>query len=98
MCNLKRDDVVNLLVNRKIHRLRECTSGSRGQDGGLEQMQSLVGCVHTGVFKVGNQQSPLCSTWNGQCHGAGWREGECGGEWIPLYVWLGPFVVHLKPS
>ena len=25
-------------------------------------------------------------------------EGEFGGEWIHVYVWLSPFTVHLKPS
>ena len=33
-----------------------------------------------------------------QCYVAAWKGGEFGGEWIHVYVWLGPFVVHLKLS
>ena len=41
----------------------------------------------------------LCSTWNSaQCCVATWMVGEFGGEWIHVYVWLGPFTVHLKLS
>ena len=29
---------------------------------------------------------------------AAWMEGEFGGEWIHVYVWLSPFAVHLKLS
>ena len=28
----------------------------------------------------------------------GWMGGEFGGDWIHVYIWLSPFVVHLKPS
>ena len=39
----------------------------------------------------------LYSTWNSaQCYVATWMGGEFGGEWIHVYVWLSPFVVHLK--
>ena len=24
--------------------------------------------------------------------------GEFGGEWVPVYIWLGSFAVHLKLS
>ena len=27
-----------------------------------------------------------------------WMEGESGGEWIHVCVWLSPFAVHLKLS
>ena len=38
----------------------------------------------------------LYSTGNSaQCYVAAWVGGEFGGEWIPLYVWLGRFVVYL---
>ena len=41
----------------------------------------------------------LSSTWNSaQCYVAAWMGGEFGGEWIQVYVWLGPFTVHLKLS
>ena len=39
----------------------------------------------------------LYSIWNSaQCCVATWMGGEFGGEWIHVYVWLSPFVVHLK--
>ena len=33
-----------------------------------------------------------------QCYVAIWMGGEFGGEWIHAYVWLSPFIVHLKLS
>ena len=39
----------------------------------------------------------LYSTGNSvQCYVAAWMGVEFGGEWIHVYVWLSPFVVHLK--
>ena len=39
----------------------------------------------------------LYSPWNSaQCHMLAWMGGELGGGWIHIYVWLSPFVVHLK--
>ena len=41
----------------------------------------------------------LYSTGNSaQCYVAAWMGRESGGEWIHVYVWLGPFAVHLKLS
>ena len=41
----------------------------------------------------------LFSTWNyAQCYVAAWMEGEFGGEWIHVYIWLSPFAVHPKLS
>ena len=41
----------------------------------------------------------LYSTWNSaQCYVAAWMGGEFGGEWIPVYVWLSLFAVHVKQS
>ena len=40
----------------------------------------------------------LYSTWNSaQCYMTAWVEGEFGGEWILVYVWLSPFTV-LSPE
>ena len=33
-----------------------------------------------------------------QCYMTAWMEGEFRGEWILVYVWLGPSAVHLKLS
>ena len=39
----------------------------------------------------------LYSTWNSaQSYMVAWMEGKFGGEWIHVYVWLSPFIVHLK--
>jgi len=41
----------------------------------------------------------LYSTGNSaQCYVAAWMGGELRGEWIHVYVWLSPFIVHLKLS
>ena len=41
----------------------------------------------------------LHSTGNSaQCYVAAWMEGEFGGEWIHVYVWLSHSVAHLKLS
>ena len=41
----------------------------------------------------------LYSTGNSaQCYVAAWMGEGFGGEWIHVYVWLGPFAVRLKLS
>ena len=41
----------------------------------------------------------LCSSGNSaQCYVAAWTGGGFGGEWIHVYIWLSPFIVHLKLS
>ena len=52
-----------------------------------------------------NQQGHTVDTANSaQCYVAAWMGGEFGREWIHvyvciyIYVWLGPFAVHLKLS
>ena len=56
------------------------------------------GCLHTLLYlKWVANKDLLYSTWNSaQCYVATWMGGEFGGEWIHVYVWLSPFVVHLK--
>ena len=55
------------------------------------------GRVHTAICKKIINKDLLYSTWNSaQCYVAVWMGGEFGGEWIHVYVWLGPFAVHLK--
>ena len=55
--------------------------------------------VHTAIFKMDNQQDLLYSTNNSvQCYVAAWIGGEFEGEWIHVYVWVSPFVLHLKLS
>ena len=41
----------------------------------------------------------LYSIWNcAQCYVAIWMGGGFVVEWIHVYIWLSPFVVHLKLS
>ena len=40
----------------------------------------------------------LCTGNSSQCYVAAWMEGEFGGEWIYVYVWLNSFAVNLKLS
>ena len=44
-----------------------------------------------------NQQDLIYSTWNSaQCYVAVCTGGRTEEEWIPVYIWLSPFTVHLK--
>ena len=55
--------------------------------------------VHTAVFNMDNQQGPMYSAENSaQRYVAAWTGGTFGGEWILIYTWLSPLVVHVKPS
>ena len=46
-----------------------------------------------------SQKNLLYSTWNSaQYYVATWMGGEFGGEQIHVYLWLSPFIVHLKVS
>ena len=54
---------------------------------------------HTAVFKMDNQQGPTVYHRNStQYCVAAWMEGEFGGEWTDVCVWLSLFAVHLKLS
>ena len=55
--------------------------------------------IHTGIFKMDNQQGPPGGTGNSaQCYVAAWMGEGFWGEWIHIYVWVSPFTVHLKLS
>ena len=56
--------------------------------------------LDTLLYLTGRSNGDLLdSTGNSaQCHVAAWMGGEFGGEWIPVYVWLSAFAVHLKLS
>ena len=57
------------------------------------------GQVHSAIFKMITNKVLLYSTGNSaQCYAAAWTGGALGGEWIRVYGWLDPFVVHLKLS
>ena len=54
--------------------------------------------VHTLLYlKWITNKDPQYSTWNSaQCYMAAWMGGGLGGEWIQVYVWLSPFILHLE--
>ena len=56
------------------------------------------GHVHTAIFTMDYQQDLRYSTWNSaQCHMAAWMEGESGGEWIPVYIYMAESL-HCSPQ
>ena len=67
------------------------------EGGGRASSGVWDGHVHTAVLKVNNQQG-LTELHRGPCSMlCGCPDGrKPGGEWIPVYVWLSPFAVHLK--
>jgi len=65
----------------------------RKQENNSMYMYTLI------YFKWITNKDLLYSTSNStQCYVAPWMGGESGGEWIHVYVWLSPFVLHQKLS
>ena len=66
-------------------------AGGRGGENFVMNMYTLL------YLKWITNKDQLYSTWKSyQCYVAAWMGEEFGGEWIHVYVWLSPFVVHLK--
>ena len=97
ICGLYKEMIQMNLQNRK--RLTDFENELMVVEGGGRRASLGVwdGHVHTAVLKVNNQQGltvlhrGLCSMLCGCPDGR-----KPGGEWIPVYVWLSPFAVHLK--
>ena len=71
----------------------------RGKDGGRDSWESGID-MDTLLYLTWRMNKDLLDstgTSSGR-HVAGWMGGEFGREWIHVYVWLGPFTVHLKLS
>ena len=47
---------------------------------------------------ITNKQLPYSTGNAAPCYVAAWMGGGFGGERIHVYVWLSPFIVHLKLS
>ena len=59
----------------------------------------LKGCdKELGKKKYYSTRTYCTAQETAQCYVAALLGGECGGEWIHVYVWLSPFAVHLKSS
>ena len=82
------------------HRLREGTSGCRGEEWGEGTVREFGMDMDTLLYLTWRTSKDLLhSTGNSaQCHVAAWLGGEFGGEWIHVYVWLSSFAVHQKLS
>ena len=62
----------------------------------LEYLFKLLSLVY---LKQITNNDLLHSTENPvQCYVVAWMGELLGGEWIPVYVWRGPFAIHLKLS
>ena len=96
ICGIEKEMIqVNLLTKQKeIHRLREwiysCWVEGIVREFGTD--------VYTLLYlKWITSKDLLYSTWDSTpCYVAAWLGQKFGGEWIHVYVWLGPFPVHLK--
>ena len=64
----------------------------------VEQLSNNIG-VHSGIFKMDNQEGPTVQPRNSvQCYVAARVGWEFGGEWMHVHVWLSPSAVHWKLS
>ena len=89
---------INLFTKQKhIHRLSEWTYGCQGGEEWGERIIREFGInMYTMLyFKWITNKVLLYSTGNSaQCYAG----GKFGGEWTCVYLWLSPFMVHLKLS
>ena len=97
ICGIQKETIQMNLQNRK--RLTDLENELMIASGEMMKGRDSQGVwgqhVHTAVFKMDNKQCPtvqhsklLNVVWQ-----PGW-EGSLGGEWIHVYVWLNPFIVH----
>ena len=55
-------------------------------------------CTHDYLKRIPNRDLLYRTGNSAHCDVAAWMGGEFGGEWIPVYVWLSLFAVHVKQS
>ena len=87
--------LLKIIYQRETHRLRKQTYG-----GWVERIVMEFGKVmYTLLYLkwVTNQDLLQRTGSSAQCYVAAWTEVGFGEEGIHAYVWLSPFVVHLKP-
>ena len=99
MWNLKRNDTNELIdkteTDSQTQRMNLWLPGGKmrlrdGQEFGNDKYKLLY-------LKRTTNKVQLYSTGNSaQCYAAAGMNGEFGGKWIHVYVWLSPFAVHLK--
>ena len=88
---------MNLLTKQKqAHRLQESAYACWGEETVREFGVDMYTLLY---LKWISNKDLRYSIWNfSQCYMAAWMGGEFGGEWMYVYVWLSPFIVHLKLS
>ena len=69
---------------------------STGKFTQSDHLVKTYGCVHTAVFKMGDQVHSAGNS--ARCYVAAWMGEEPGREWIDACVWWSPSTVRLKPS
>ena len=92
---------MNLLIKQKEnHRHREQTYCCLEEGWGEGTVREFGIDMHTPLcLKWLTNKELLYSTWDSaQCLVVVWMVDKFGEEWIRVYVWLGPFPVHLKLS
>ena len=88
---------MNLLMKQKeTHRLRKQIHGCQ-VEGRARDFEKIMSTLL--YLKWITNENLLYSTWNSaQCYVPAWMVEKFGGEWIHVYAWLSPFIVHLKLS
>ena len=102
MCNLKRNDTNEVAYKTETDKDFEnelMVMGKRGRRGERIVREFGMGLYTMLYLKwIINKDLPY-STWNSAQHyAAAWMGGKFRGEWIHVYVWLSPLIVHLKVS
>ena len=93
----KEEDTNELTKQIQTHRFQKLTYGCQKEKMGGGIVREF-GYMYIRLYlKYITNKDLLYRTWNSaQCYMAAWMEGEFGGEWIHVYVWLSPFAVHLN--
>ena len=88
---------MNLLTKQKeTHRLRKRTHGCQGEGIVKDFGKVMYKLLYLKWIANKNLCIPHGTLLNVMCQ-PGWEAG-LRGEWIQGYVWLSPFVIHLKLS
>ena len=98
MCGIYKEMIQMNLLTKQTHRLREQTYGCGAGGGGDGILREFGMDVYTQLYLkwMINQVLAYSTQDSAQCYVAAWMGAEFGGEWIHVYIWLSPFVVHLK--
>ena len=90
---------MNLFTKQKETQwLREQIYGCWRNNKGEGTAREFGVDMHTPLYLKWIPTKDLLSSteYSAQCYVAAWMGGEFREEWIPVYVWLSPFIVHWK--